>query len=449
MKKEFKVPATGGFSPQASRRGDARGEKSLKLKVYAFFLCCVSLVFLCLLVPCEAKIYIDITSPAFQQLMIAIPEFSGHEGKTISNIIKNDLEFTGFFKCIDESLYIETSSHGFNPQNWTLIGAEAVIKGSIAGEQSLSVTVNLYDIYEGKEILKKTYITEKPAYRVMAHTIANDIYKELTGEKGIFKTRVAFVAEDEGKKGLFIMDWDGSNLKRLGIRGNFVLSPHWSKSGDKLAYSSERNGQWGVYLLDFTKMTEKKLFASRGLNITGNFFPDENEIVFASSKDETYGFYLLRISDLWIKRITTSRWIEVSPYVSPDGSSIAFVSDKGGTPQIYIMDKKGYSSKRLTFEGSYNTSPNWSPLGDRIAFVGRASGAHQIFTIKTDGTELTQLTFIGNNEDPSFSPDGRFIIFTSDRYSTSSIYIMRANGESQKRITPVQLKAFGPKWSPN
>lgn len=440
MKKKFKIPATGGF---------ARDEKSLKLKVFVFFLCCVSLIFVFSLVPCEAKIYIDITSPAGKQLMIAIPEFSGPEGKIISNIIKDDLEFTGFFKCLDQATYIEPSSHPFNPQNWTAIGAEAVIKGSVTGEKSLDVTVNLYDIFEGKEAFKKNYIAEKSALRPLAHTIANDLYKELTGEKGVFKTKIAFVAEDEGKKGLFLMDWDGSNLKQLGIRGNFVLSPHWSKSGSKIIYSSERNGQWGVYLLDFTQMTERKLFASKGLNITGNFFPDENEIIFASSKDETYGFYLLRIPDLWVKRITTSRWIEVSPYVSPDGNSIAFVSDKGGTPQIYIMDKKGYDAKRLTFEGTYNTSPNWSPLGDRIALVGRVNGAHHIFTIKTDGTELTQLTTIGNNEDPSFSPDGRFIIFTSDRDGTNSLYIMRANGESQKRITPVNLKAFGPKWSPN
>lgn len=421
----------------------------LKLKVYIFFICCSFLIFVSPLINCEAKIYIDITSPAVKQLMIAIPEFSGPEGKTISNIIKDDLEFTGFFKCLDPAMYIETSSYPFNPQNWSVIGAEAVIKGSIIAGQNLNVTVSLYDIFEGKEALKKNYLADKSALRQMAHTIANDLYKALTGENGVFKTRIAFVAQDEGKKGLFIMDWDGSNLKQLGIRGNFVLSPHWSKSSTKLLYSSERNGQWGIYLLDFTKMTERKLFISRGLNITGNFFPDENEIVFASSKDETYGFYLLRISDLWIKRITTSRWIEVSPSVSPDGNSIAFVSDKGGTPQIYVMNKKGYDSRRLTFEGSYNTSPNWSPLGDRIAFVGRADGSHHIFTIKTDGTELMQITNTGNNEDPSFSPDGRFIIFTSDMDGTSGLYIMRANGESPKRITPAKLKAFGPKWSPN
>ena len=220
-----------------------------KLKVFMFFTCCTFLIFTFSLVPCEAKIYIDITSPALKQLMIAIPEFSGgNEGKIISNIIKDDLEFTGFFKCLDPAAYIETSSHPFNPQNWTVIGAEAVIKGNIIIEQNLNVTVSLYDIFEGKEVLKKNYLAEKSALRHLAHTIANDLYKALTGENGVFKTKIAFVAQDGNKKGLFLMDWDGSNLKQLGIRGDFVLSPHWSKNGNKLLYSSERNGQWGIYI---------------------------------------------------------------------------------------------------------------------------------------------------------------------------------------------------------
>jgi TolB protein len=149
-----------------------------------------------------------------------------------------------------------------------------------------------------------------------------------------------------------------------------------------------------------------------------------------------------------MKKLTFTHGIDVSPSVSPDGKSIAFVSDRGGTPQIYVMRSDGSEVRRVTFEGSYNTSPCWSPSGDRIAFSGRR-GKNQIFTIKPDGSELMQLTDSGNNEDPSFSPDGRYITFMSDRDRTKSIYIMRANGESQRRITPKDMRAFGPRWSPN
>ena len=423
--------------------------KSLKLKVFLTAFSTALLIFSFQLPTCEAKIYIDITSPAIKKLPIAIQEFSGTEGKQIADIIRDDLEFTGFFLSIDRAAYIEKSTESFNPKNWTVIGAEAVIKGAVRGEQNLTAVVSLYDTGEGREVLIKEYKVARTSIRHLGHSIANDIYQHITGEKGIFRTKVAFVAEDEGEKGLYMMDWDGADIKRLGIKGNFVLRPHWSQDGSKIVYSSERGGQWGIYLLDFTKMTEKKVFASRGSNITGNFSPDGDEIMFSSSQDETSGIYNLRISDSKLTRITSARWIEISPAFSPDGKLVAFVSDRGGTPQIYLMNRNGYDTRRLTFEGSYNTSPSWSPDGKSIVFVGRVSGKQQIFIISPDSSALTQLTDKWNNEDPSFSPDGRFIIFSSDRNGGSGIYIMRANGESQKKITPPWLRAFGPRWSPN
>jgi TolB protein len=233
----------------------------------------------------------------------------------------------------------------------------------------------------------------------------------------------------------------------MGVSGNIILPPHWSGDGTKLIYSAERNRQWSIYLLDFLNMSEKKIYASKGTNMAGNFFPDGTGFSFSSSKDGTPDLYMKHIKDDQITKLSSSYGIDVSPAVSPDGHYIAFVSDRGGTPQIYIMRRDGSNIRRLTFEGSYNTSPSWSPKGDRLVFVGQR-GKNQIFTIKPDRTELTQLTVSGNNEDPSFSPDGRCIAFSSDRDGMKSIYIMRANGESQSRITPKGLIAFGPHWSP-
>ncbi|PIV43942.1 MAG: Tol-Pal system beta propeller repeat protein TolB [Nitrospirae bacterium CG_4_10_14_3_um_filter_44_29] len=437
-----------GYNPPPSPLGKGGIKGGLSCIIISFLVFSL-FIFHFSLLTCEAKIYIDITSPAIKKLPIAIPEFSGTEGKQIADLIRDDLEFTGFFLSIDRAAYIEKSGDAFNPKNWTAIGAEAVVKGTVSGEQNLTAIVSLYDTSEGREVLRKQYKGTKVSIRRLGHSIASDIYQHITGEKGIFGTRVAFVAEDEGKKGLYLMDWDGAGIKRLGIKGDFVLRPHWSLDGRRLVYSSERGGQWGIYLLDFTKMSEKKVFASRGLNITGNFSPDGEEIVFSSSQDETYGIYNLRLSDSKLTRITTARWIEISPVVSPDGKLVAFVSDRGGTPQIYIMSRNGYDARRITFEGSYNTSPSWSPDNKKIVFVGRVSGKQQIFIISPDGSALTRLTDKWNNEDPSFSPDGRFIIFSSVRNGGSGIYTMRANGESQKKITPPWLRAFGPRWSPN
>jgi len=434
--------------------------KSLKFKVFIAFLF-FSLFTLNLPIPtftkgwlggikAEAKVYIDISSPAFKKLPIAIYEFDGLAGKEISGIIRDDLEFTGFFSYIDRAAYIEGLHQPFNPRNWTPIGAEVVVKGYVKEGSELSFSVSLFDVLEGREILKKEYKTRRELIRPLAHTVANDIYKALTGEQGIFRSRIAFVAKDKNSEDIYIMDWDGKRVTKVGLKGNIILSPRWSKDGTKLIYSAEKNRQWGIYLLDFVNMFEKKVFSSRGTNIAGDFLSSGNEFIFSSSKDGDFNLYTMSLKSdniNSIKRVTSSQSIEVSPSVSPDNQYIAFVSDRGGSPQIYVMRREGSDMRRITFEGSYNTSPAWSPKGDKIVFTGRQY-KNQIFVVNSDGTGLTQLTTQGNNEDPSFSPDGRYITFSSDRDGVKGIYIMRANGESQKRITPKNLRASCPRWSP-
>jgi TolB protein len=434
-------------SKEPSAKGVEQKGKNKIIRSILLTLCSM-LYALCTALCVEAKVYIDISSPAFKKLPIAIQEFSGNSGKEISDIIRDDLTFTGLFFYVDRTAYIENPSQLFNPKNWTPIGVEAVVKGSVQEGKNLTVTVSLYDVFEGKEIFKKIYAAEREFIRPLSHTIANDIYYTLTGETGIFRSRISFVAKDKDGMGIYIMDWDGQRITRIGLKGNIILTPRWSRDGTKLIYSVERNRQWGIYLLDFKKASERKVFFSKGTNIAGDFLPEGNDFTFSSSKDGTSDLYIMNLKGDKITKLSSSYGIEVSPSVSPDGKYIAFVSDRGGTPQIYVMHRDGSNVRRITFEGSYNTSPSWSPKGDRIVFVSRR-GTNQIFTVRADGSELIQLTNVRNNEDPSFSPDGRFITYFSDRDGFKSIYIMRANGESQRRITPKNLKASGPRWSPN
>lgn len=402
-----------------------------------------------LLTASEAKVYIDITSPALRKLPVAVTEFTGPSGKELSEIIRDDLDFTGIFLTLDRNSFIEASSQPFNQKNWSIIGAEAVVKGRVSGARNLVATVSLYDVPEGREILRKEYQTEASLLRPLAHTIANDIYRQLTGEAGIFRTRIAYVARKGGEDSLHMMDWDGHRTSALGIKGNVVLAPRWSRDGSRLVYSSERDRQWGIYVLDFRKMTEAKVFASKGTNIAGDFSPKAEEFVFSSSMNGTQDLYSYNIPASKLSRLTSSQGIEVSPSLAPDGGRITFVSDRDGSPQLFVMSRDGYTVRRLTYNGPYNTSPSWSPKGDRIVFSGRQGGRNQIFIISPDGSAPTQLTDRGSNEDPSFSPDGRYIVFSSDRDGEKAVYIMRANGEAQKRITPRGVRAFGPRWSPN
>lgn len=399
----------------------------------------------------ESKVYIDINSPIFKQLPIAVQEFSGHYGKEISDVVVADLEFTGLFLQINPSAYLEIPTQEFNPKNWSVLGVEIVIKGSVKIEKDKDfiVIVFVYDVFEHREILKKEYQAKKELIRTLSHSIANDIYNKLTGEVGIFRSKIAFIAGDKAEKDIYIMDWDGNRISKIGVKKESILSLRWSRDGNKLIYSARRNREWGIYCLDFVNMKEEKIFTSKGTNILGDFLPNGDEIIISSTKDGTPNIYIIALKEKSkIKKLTSSYGIETSPSISYDGRYITFVSDRGGTPQVYLMEIDGSGAKRITFEGTYNTSPLWSFKEDLIAFVG-LKGKNQIFTIKPDGTELKQLTTDGNNEEPSFSPDGRYIVFSSDRNRIKSIYLMRTNGENQKRITPGNMECFGPRWSNN
>ncbi len=398
----------------------------------------------------EARVYIDITSPGFRQIPIAIYELSGAPaGAEISGIIKDDLQFSGVFSYVDRDAYIETPLPAFDPRNWAPLGVEIVVKGSVTtdGDQ-LSATIYLYDVVEGKKVFQKEYRAVGKQLRPLAHTISNDIYKAVTGEDGVFRSRIAFIGEKGGKKNIYIADWDGKRLKNTGVGGDLILAPHWSRDGKRLIYSATRGRQWFIFLLDFKEKKERLLVRSRGTNIAGDFLPDGSGFLFSSSKAGTPDIYLFDLRTSRQKRLTRWRGIEVSPSVSPDGKQVAFVSDHGGSPQVYIININGSDVRRVTFSGNYNTSPVWSPMGDRIAYSGRIYGKNQIFIVSPNGADPRQLTERGNNEEPSFSPDGRFITFTSDRNGGKGVYVMRANGEAQKRITAKDMRAFGPRWSP-
>jgi TolB protein len=411
------------------------------------------LALLCLLIPIHpqkaiGKVYIDITSPR-QQVIIAISRLAGPYGDELSDILGNDLEYTGVFVPIERAAFIEKPRQDFNPENWSVLGAEVVVKGHVrkTGE-NISAVVTVYDVFDGRKILKKLYRAKKTLIRPLAHSISNDIYKAITGQDGIFRTKIAYVVKRPKNHEIYIMDWDGHRARELGIENPLIMSPHWSDDGRKLLYSAERGRRWGVYLMDFDKGVERLAFRASGTNIVGDFFPGAKEFVLSSSKDGVPDIYIYDLKKSKFRRVTSLKSITVSPAVSPDGRLIAFTSDRGGNPQIYTTDKIGYNMTRITYNGSYNTSPAWSPKGDRLAFSGRHEGKNQIFTIKPDSSGLQMLTHRGNNENPCFSPDGRFIAFTSDRDGKKGIYLMRANGKAQKRITPWGLAAFGPAWSP-
>jgi TolB protein len=379
----------------------------------------------------HAKIYVDISSPGARQLPITIKTMGPMKAKEIEWIVKSDLEATGIFEIVDPDVP----------------GAEIIANLEVDMSGGLKVVLSVNDLIENREVLKKRFDASKVIIRPMAHSIANDIYKVVTGREGVFRTRISYLKIlASGKKELRYMDWDGYNSKRMISRG-LTTSHSWSRDGRYLFYSAERKRKWKIYLLDLDNFRESLLFSSKGLNIVGGSSSD-GLISFSSSKDGSSEIYTINQYGKKLKKLTRSFGINVSPVFSPDGEKIAFVSDRGGTPQIYVITSQGKNLRRVTYEGSYNTSPSWSYDGESIAYTGRSNGKFQIFVVQSDGTDLRQLTINGNNESPSFSPDGIFLVFDSDRDGKRGIYVMRSNGEAQKKITGAYVNAMTPKWSP-
>ncbi len=394
----------------------------------------------------RAKIYLDINNPN-RKVPIAISPLAGLGGAQISKVVQKDLGYTGLFLFLDPKGFTEAPYQPFNRTDWLPAGVSFVLKGTVSftPEGELQVSSTLYDVSSGDPVLSKTYSAPEELLRPLAHSISEDVYKALTGLKGPFTSRLAFVTVRRGKKDIAVSDWDARRARFLGLDEGILLPPRWSRDGKSLIYTAQRGRAWGIYKIDLARARESVVFRAPGTNLAGDI-DASGDVVFSSSFKGSPNIYE-KLASGKIVRLTHSLGIDVSPVFSPDGKKIAFVSDRSGTPQIYIMDSDGYNISRVTFSGDYDTSPAWSPDGKRIVFVGRYNGISQIFTVKTDGSDQMLLTDRGSNGEPCFSPDGGMIAFTSNRDGHKAIYVMQANGQDQKRLSPRGMIAYGPRWS--
>ncbi len=402
----------------------------------------------------HARIYIDITSPYLKKIPVAVPYLRAEPdtfenrllGKKISSILSNDLAFHGFFSVLDPAQY-----GGQQDTDWSRFRVDYLIRGYLSRVGNrLMVEFRLYDLSSGKMMTGRRYRGRIRDHRIMAHKFCNLAVKAITGESGVSLSKITFVMKNGGFNEIYSADFDGFNLKRETRDHSITLSPRYSPDGKYLAYTSYKSGHPYLYIKDLKRGTIRKLTGYTGLNMAPAWHPNSRLLAVTLSKDGNPDIYLI---DIWGKikaRLTKGPGINVSPAWSPDGDKLAFVSDRSGGPQIYILNLKTRAIRRLTYEGDYNTDPQWSPRGDRIAYAGRINGAIQIFTIPITGGDPIQLTFYGSNENPSWSPDGRQLVFTSTRLGPEkTLYIMFSNGQGRRQVFPSLSGISTPFWGPN
>ncbi|MCU0604827.1 MAG: Tol-Pal system beta propeller repeat protein TolB [Desulfobacterales bacterium] len=416
--------------------------------------------------PCTAQgesyQYIDIRNPFLRKIPLAVPLFKNQSGgpreednaRKAADFMASSLDFTGYFKILDRAAFLfdpQKSGVGatdINFQNWTVVGAELLITGLFeqAGD-TVSMELRLFDTVRGRQALGKRYSGNVSEIRKMVLRFCAEVIYHLTGNKGIFNSKIAFVSTGSGKKEIYICDFDGYNPTRVTYNDSISLFPSWSSDGQHLAYTSYKGGKPDIYIRNLTDKREN-VISQVGINISPAWAPDRFELAATMSFSGDQEIYLLTGSGKMIRKLTNIRGSDVSPSWSPDGKKIAYVSSRTGSPQIYILELDTGAERRLTFEGKYNTQPSWSPRGDKIAYSGQVGGMHQVFVIDTEGRSPVQLTRNGgDSESPSWSPDGSLIVFNSTREGPSRLYVMTAFGTDQRRLMLLNGEQTNPKWS--
>jgi TolB protein len=407
--------------------------------------------------------YIDIKNPFLRKIPLAIPMFKNVNGgaaeaeysRKAVELMSGSLDFTGYFKILDRSAFLFDPQKGgvsatdINFQNWTVVGAELLITGLFEQSgDSIQMELRLFDTFKSRQVLGKRYAGSVSELRKMVLRFCAEVIYYLTGNKGIFNSRIAFVSTGSGKKEIYTCDFDGVNPTRLTYNESISLFPAWADDGQYLAYTSYKAGKPDIFIRNLNTKQETAI-AQNGINIAPAWVPGKFEMAATLSFSGNQEIYLLTGAGKVIRKLTSNRGSNVSPSWSPDGSKLAFVSDRSGSPQIYILDLESGNESRLTFEGKYNTQPTWSPRGDKIAYTSQVNGFQQIFVIDTGGQSPMQLTReAGSSESASWSPDGSLIVFSTHREGPYRLYVMTAFGTDQRRLLLLNGEQTNPKWSP-
>jgi TolB protein len=409
--------------------------------------------------PGRGIIYIDINSPETRKFYLALPAITAlgqlPQGmkEEVEKTTTQDLVMADLFylperaKLPVPAAYITEENVDF--KQWEDAGIEFLLSiGLKAEKDTISIEFRLFDCVQHIYIAGKRYTGSQGEVRVMAHRTIDEVIKQLTGERGIFQTKIAFVTDRTGNKEIALMDVDGHHEKMVTKNGSINISPAWNPDGRSLLYTCFQRRNPDLYQVFLATGSSILLSAAPGLNATAAWSPDGKEIALMMRGKDNTEIYLLNPQGKDPVQLTRSWDNKTSPSWSPDGKQLAFVSDRSGSPQIYILDLASQKLRRLTYEGGYNCSPAWSPKGDKIAFSRQEENGFHIYTIRPDGSDVRRITREGNNENPSWAPDGRHIVFSSRRGGDFAIYMTTADGGGPWRVTTSEANETEPTWSP-
>jgi len=403
----------------------------------------------------HAQLTIEITGGGANQIPIAVLPFAGESAlpESITAIVEQDLSRSGRFR----SLFVggvsplPTEMSQVNFADWRSRLADAMVIGEtlpLPGNR-FEVRFRLLDVLKQSQIGGIAFTLTAAQTRLTAHKMADFIYEKLTGERGVFSTRIAYVVKQGTRFELRVADADGHGAQAILISPEPIVSPAWSPDGTRMAYVSFQKKKPILFVQNLTARQQPAPVASyKGSNSAPAWSPDGRHLAAVLTKDGSSQIYLMNADGSGLRRISFSGVIDTEPFFTPNGQSIYFTSDRGGSPQIYRMPAGGGDAMRITFEGDYNVSPRVSPDGRFLAYISRISGRFQLMIMDIESKQVQALTEGPSDESPSFAPSGRMILYATDVGSRGMLAAVSSDGRVKQRLSIQAADVREPSWGP-
>ncbi|MBC8118691.1 MAG: Tol-Pal system protein TolB [Burkholderiaceae bacterium] len=414
---------------------------------------CAGLVLAGLCGATSAQLRVEITGVGSQQFPVAVATFAreGQAPAEVDSIIRADLARSGLFRMVDPGTQAIPENATINLPDWKGRGADALVVGTVArlADGRFDVRYRLLDTVKQSQLDGVSLVSTAADLRLTAHRIADRIYEKLTGERGVFATRIAYIVQTSPKSWeLHIADADGANPQAALKSREPIISPAWSPDGTRLAYVSFESGKPVVYVHSVVSGERRAVANFRGSNSAPAWSPDGRSLAVTLTREGNSQIFLMGADGSNVRRLTTSSGIDTEPAFSTDGSSIYFTSDRGGGPQIYRMPVAGGGAQRVTFNGDYNISARVSPDGKQLAYVGRRGGRFQVYVLDIASGQEVLVTDTASDESPSFAPNGRLLLYATAVNGRGILASASTDGRVRTRLSGPSGDIREPTWGP-
>jgi TolB protein len=398
----------------------------------------------------RAQLTVEVTGFGETRRPVGVAGFEGERGlpQALTPVVRADLERSGLFKMVDVGTLGETTPANYG--DWKTRGADAVAVGTVSAASAgrYEVRFRLYDAVKQTQLGSMSFTFAASQYRATAHRIADLIYEKLTGERGIFSTRVSYVVKTGGRYELQISDADGMNAQTALASREPIISPAWSPDGTRVAYVSFEAKKPIVYVHSLATGQRRVVANFKGSNSAPVWYPDGRRLAVVLTKDGSSQIYSVNADGSGARRLAQSSGIDTEPSFSPDGQYIYFTSDRGGSPQIYRIPSSGGGAERITFDGTYNVTPRISPNGKTLVFVARNGGRFQVTTMDLATKQTQILTDSYKDESPSFAPNGRMILYATEIGGRGVLAAVSSDGKVKQKLSVQAGDVREPAWAP-